>query len=664
VKTYLLAGAILLGAPLTAAAQQPQDTVQLPELVVTATRLPTPIADAPGSVTVLTGESMRRSGQRFLIDALRTVPGVTFAQSAGPGALTSMFIRGGESDYVQVLVDGIQINDPGGSFDWAHLRTEDIERVEIVRGPASVLYGSDAVSGVVQIFTREGGAPRIEAALTSSRGDKSGDGAGGSYDTHALDASLTGSSPLSSSGRTMLRYGLSAAHAASTGLYAFNSDYDNTNVAGRIHLDSHRGDIAFSARTLDSEYHFPTNGSGAVVDRNQFATHRSRSIGVDAGYRVIEPVELRVLATLHDTEARSEDPPDGDEVDEYWSTTDQLRRSIDARINIDMSRAGMLTLVGEREWQEAQTAFESLSEFGTFTDATDESRANTGWYAQLHGTPLRAVTITLGARIDDNAKFGTFRTGRAALAWQPVTPLRVHGSFGTAFKEPTFFENFATGYARGNPDLVPEQTRSGEVGAEVTLVEGALSFGATWFDQRFRNLIQYTYNTPTPDDPNYYNIGAARARGLELTASATLRSLRATASYTRTDTRVSDDGFGEDPAFQEDQRLLRRPLHQAAIHTSLRVSPSLTARVDGRIVGEREDLDFSDPAQWSGYRTTLPGYGVVDAGVVYGLVRGNGPAIDLSAGVRNLLDRRFQEIHNFPAAGRVLYAGVRAGLGL
>src|SRR5690606_6167588 len=125
---------------------------------------------------------------------------------------------------------------------------------------------------------------------------------------------------------------------------------------------------------------------------------------------------------------------------------------------------------------------------------TDEERANTGVYVQLHGSPIRSLSLTLGGRIDDNDAFGTFSTGRAALSWLPAHGLRVHAAFGTAFKEPTFFENFATGFARGNPDLEPEHARSGEAGVEVTALKGLLSLGATWFDQRFRNLIQYTFN--------------------------------------------------------------------------------------------------------------------------------------------------------------------------
>ncbi|HUF51165.1 MAG TPA: TonB-dependent receptor, partial [Longimicrobiales bacterium] len=227
-----------------------------------------------------------------------------------------------------------------------------------------------------------------------------------------------------------------------------------------------------------------------------------------------------------------------------------------------------------------------------------------------------------------------------------------------------FFENFATGFTRGDPDLEPEQARSSEVGAEYVVLRGDLVVGASWFDQRFRNLIQYTFNTPTPEDPNYYNVGAARARGLELSASARTGSLTAAASYTYTSTRVTDDGFGEDMTFQDGRRLLRRPTHQASVNASLRLTSAATALLGARYTGSRDDLDFTDPAQFNGIRTTLGEYTVVDAGLVYGIVRGDGPTVDISAGVRNVVDREYQEIYNFPTPGRVLYLGFRAGVGL
>jgi vitamin B12 transporter len=336
---------------------------------------------------------------------------------------------------------------------------------------------------------------------------------------------------------------------------------------------------------------------------------------------------------------------------------------VDARLDIEPVRATTFTVGVEREWQESQTAFESTSGFGVFSDETDDNRANTGIYAQLHATAIRGLAVTLGARIDDDETFGMFRTGRAAVAWRPLESVRLHGALGTAFKEPTFFENYATGFTRGNPDLEPEQARSHELGVQLTTLDGRMDVGATWFDQRFRNLIQYTFAAPAPDAPNFYNVGAARARGLELSAAAGTGPLQATAAYTFTSTRVTDDGFGEDMSFGEGRRLLRRPRHQATLDASLRAGTSLTLGLGARYVGEREDLDFTDPAQWNGIRTTLDDYAVVDAAVTYGLARG-ARSVDLSAGVRNLLDRRYQEIYNFPAAGRVFHIGVRAATGL
>jgi vitamin B12 transporter len=274
------------------------------------------------------------------------------------------------------------------------------------------------------------------------------------------------------------------------------------------------------------------------------------------------------------------------------------------------------------------------------------------------------VSITIGGRIDDNEEFGTFRTGRAAVSWRPSGALRVHSSIGTAFKEPTFFENFATGFTRGNPDLEPEQARSRDAGAEYLALDGRLVIAATWFDQRFRNLIQYTFDPPAPDDPNYFNIGAARARGVELSATATSPTIMATASYTHTATRVTDDGFGEDMAFREGRRMLRRPAHQAAVSASVTLSPAATILLDARYIGDRADLDFTDPAEWNGIRTTMDDYTVVDAGIVYEFFKGTRPSVALSAGVRNVFDREYQEIYNFPTPGRQIYLGVRAGVGL
>lgn len=650
--------------PAALLAQQPRsvdpDTFRLAPVVVTATRLPTPIAEAPGSITVITGEELRQRGIRMVPDALRLVPGVNVIQTAGPGGQTSVFMRGGESDYVQVLIDGVQANDPGGAFNWAHLRADDIDRIEVVRGPASVLYGSDAVTGVVQIFTRSGGTPRVEASAATHRGSRfESDDA---MATHALDASLAGSTLFGSPRGSRLAYGVNVGRLSSTGIYAFNSDYVNTNVSSRLHLAGTAGDIAVTARHNDNTFNYPTTGAGVVADPNQFARGRTWTFGADAGYNLTQALELRLQATSHVFDSRTEDPADGPDDGTFWNQSDLSRRKLDGRANF---RAGAFTLTGGADhlWQQGTTELESVSQWGVYTDETDNERTNTGVYAQLHGAIVPGTSLTLGGRLDENSAFGSFLTGRAAMSWAAAANTRLHAAAGTAFKEPTFFENYAVGFTRGNPDLEPEESRSFEAGVQQTLADGVLTVGVTGFNQRFRNLIQYTSAPATPTTPHYSNVGSATARGLELDATAhageriTLRG-----HYTLTRTNVADEGFGTDVAFQQDQPLLRRPEHQAMLSASIRATDAARALLDVRYVGEREDLDFTDPAQWSGIRTTLDSYTVVDAAAEFDLLRRSAAGLTASLRVRNLFDTDYTEIYNFPRPGRVLEIGLRTSV--
>ena len=158
----------LLAFSVTLAGQAPADTVELNPVIVTATRFPRSAAAVPAAVTVLRGVELRAQGIHTVFEALRDVPGATVVQTGSFGGQTSLFLRGGQSNYVKVLVDGVPVNQPGGSFDFANLTTDNVERIEVVRGPASVLYGSDAVTGVVQIVTRRGtGRDRAEAVICS-----------------------------------------------------------------------------------------------------------------------------------------------------------------------------------------------------------------------------------------------------------------------------------------------------------------------------------------------------------------------------------------------------------------------------------------------------------------------------------------------------------------
>src|SRR5258705_302673 len=207
-RTILLAAAVALFPARGMAQLTARDTARTAPVVVTATRSPLGAERAPSSISVLSGEQLRREGITLVADALRQVPGLTLAQTGSYGGATSLFVRGGESKFTKVLIDGVPVNEAGGAFDFSSLTTDNIDRIEIVRGPASVLYGSDAVAGVVQLFTRPGSA-RTSAEL-SARG-----GTFGSYD---VEGAVRGGTPATT-------WSLGGGNHGTRGFQAFNSDY-------------------------------------------------------------------------------------------------------------------------------------------------------------------------------------------------------------------------------------------------------------------------------------------------------------------------------------------------------------------------------------------------------------------------------------------------------
>ena len=665
----------LLAAPSAARAQEPQDTFALSELVVTATRFPLPRSAVPAAVTVLDGDALRARGVRFLADALREVPGAAVARSGSTGGLTSLFLRGGEGDYVQVLVDGVALNEPGGAIDLGQLTTDNVDRIEIVRGPASVLYGSDAVTGVIHVFTRRGaGRTRLEVGAdvgTTARRNGRADvcpgyprtpcpaGADlGSATTRSAEVSLIGAAGA-------LDWSASASTLASDGAYAFNNRYDNRSVSGRVGVQTATGDGAVSLRWTDGAFHYPTDGAGRLDDGNVYRSSASLALGIEGGRALSDRLELRGALSWHEGDFSTVDDPDSaaDTLGFYASLSAARvdRRKADAHANLHLGPA-VATVGVELERQEGASDFTSRSQFGPFESSSSNERTNRAGYAQVVAGPAGVVTATAGARLESNERFGEFVTWRGGVNARVRPTTVVRASAGTAFKEPTFFENYAEGFTTGNPELGPERSRSWEIGVDQTLLDGRGALGATWFDQRFRNLIQYT-GSPAPGTSNYVNVGAATSRGLEVgarTGRADGASLAA--SWTHLLTEVVDAGFGTDALFQGGQRLVRRPGDRVTLSGAAPAGSRLRGGAALDWVGEREDLDFLD--DFNGERITLPAYGVVRVfGDVRVFDRGE-RSVTVRVRIENLLDEDYREIANFPAPGRTLSVALRAGAGL
>jgi vitamin B12 transporter len=622
--------------------QQP-DTVRLDSITVTATRVPMSASALTSSLTVLSGDELRVRGITSVADALRDVPGVTVVQSGSFGGATSLFLRGGESDYVKVLIDGVAVNQPGGSYDFAHLSTENIERIEVLRGPGSVLYGSDATTGVIQIFTREGNASPVYSAGFR----------GGTFGSVHLDADVTG-------GTDNVKYSFGVSHFLTEGAYAFNNDYDNTVWSGRVRIDADaRTEVALGLRYRDSRFHFPTDGSGNLVDENTFSTDEGTTVSIDAGRWVSDALEVRLLIASHSSSVGADDAPDNaaDTLGffSFRSLQELRRQSVDLRSNLHVDPGIVVTTGVQIERQDERSFNESLSEFGPANASTDEERNTRAAYAQVL-TRIQGLSVAVGGRVDDNSAFGTFWTYRGGLGYNFSSGTTVRGSIGRSFKAPTFFENFATGFTVGNPDLRPERSSTVEASVSQSILQDRVALTGAYFHQSFRNLIQYAFD----QTPNFSNVAMANAAGLEIELRAEpVRGLRLSGNYTYLDTKVLDAGFdtGEGATFVEGNRLLRRPSHAISGTADVAWAGGAVG-MTVHYLGDRDDRDFSTfPATPVG----LPRVTTADFWAnlnVFGPA-GSRPALQATLRIENISDEQYETVTGFPARGRGILVGGR-----
>lgn len=637
------------------------DTAALGAVLVTATRSPTPARALSQPAIVLQGAALRARGVTTVAQALREVPGATVVQSGSYGAITSLFLRGGESRYTRVLVDGVPVNEPGGAMYFDNLTLDDVDRIEVVYGPGSALYGADAMAGVVQIFTRRGGA--APGATATVRG--------GSYGTR--DATLS-----AHSGPGVLSGSVGAGWHATDGTYAFNNKYRNgtLDAAGDLRPDA-RTRVQFTGRYGASEYHYPTDYTGAPVDSTSYGTDHRLVLSV-AGARQIAPwltlhlragaEELRRLSedTQRDTSGAPGTPP-------AWvksSVPEQDHRRIGvARAQLALGWFAA-TIGSEYRTERAATAYvtrrSGVAPGAARADTVPGDaghRVTHGYFAGVQSDPARRVVVDGSVRRDVHSDFGVATTGRVGVSVALWAGARGRASYGSAFSAPSFAETQGSAYNRANPALRPEQGHTLDVGLEQRLARGSLVLNVGAFDQRFDQLIQYVPAVYASDwsvvVPAYYdNLARARSSGYEVGAHLRLaRALTGSASYTQTVARVIAVAPGAAGGFRVGDALLRRPSHsgQALVtYAPGRWQGSLAATY----VGARPDQDFT---RYPSPTVTLAGYVRVDAAASADVARARGSALALTVRAENLLGRRYEDVLHFPAPGRAIFVGLRLG---
>ncbi len=631
---------------------QARDSVNLPNIVVSATKTPSDKSKLGVPVTVISGAELRAKGITRVVDALRETPGISIVQNGSVGSVSSIFLRGGESRYTKVLLDGVPLNAPGGYIDLSHLTTDNIERIEIVRGPSSVVHGADAVAGVVQIFTRTGGGSARSTASART----------GSLGTREVELSTSGLA-----GTTA--YALGGGFHSTEGLHAFNNEYKNGTVSGSLSLPVENvANFRLVSRYTTAEYHYPTDYTGAPVDTNSYRVQHRLISTIQADRDLGANVRAVVSAGGNDLRDLTEDiqVPFGTKTRlNVASRSVVFRRFADARVTTDLSRGANFTVGAayQREREAAANLKRPLNGTWSETSAFRAARTNAAFYSELLGTPYEKVSYTLSERLDRNSDFGNFETHSAAVSIQALRTTRVRASFGTAFNAPAFAQLRATLYTTANPDLDPERSSTWQVGVEQSLMSG-VAIAATLFRQRYSQMIQYVSGGPPTFMGSYSNLSAATANGseLELTVdpsvwNAALRGVVVSGNYSEVRPRVASLNGSYAGSLKVGDALIRRPTHSANLSTSVsRRRWDLSAVVNR--VGRRPDVDFS---KFPSPTVTLDAYTRIDLAGSIGLqsVRLGNWAATLRA--ENATGATYEDVVGFRAPGRLVFVGLRWG---
>jgi vitamin B12 transporter len=625
---------------------QDSSAVPLDTVIVSAAKGPAAVTPLVQAVTVITGAELRAAGIQRAADALRLVPGATLAASGAVGSVTSLFLRGGESRYTRILIDGVPVNAVGGYFDFSDLTTFNVDRVEVVRGPVGVVHGADAMTGVVNLVTRRGSA--TPEALLDFRG--------GTYGT--MDASVS-----ASGGAGRARYSLGVARNSTDGILPFNNEFRNSTGSGSVQFaPSPATAVSVVSRYGTSRYQYPTDFAGFVEDSNSFRDQRRFAASLDASHQLRGDVQLRILAGTSDATDITDDiepPPPWEEgtADVHSRFRNHTSRRIaEARATWFGSSVAALT-VGTEYSREKERSVTSEGPAGSPLAAVSSfsgTRNTTSAFVELSGS--RGLEYVLGARTDNPSDFGTFNTWRAGLA-RRFGPLRVRGNAGTAINAPAFSQLLPTEWTVGSPSLESERALSFEFGAGWAVAGGRLHLDGARFRQRFRDLIQYVGGTAPDFRGSYDNLAVARSDGWELEARAILvPGLTLTASRTWLHARVDrvDDQY--EGSLEPGQPLLRRPRHATTAVLTYVPEGRASVSLGVRDVGRRADLDFRD---FPSPMVELPRYAVTDIG---GAVRLNGDTASglwLTLRVENVFDREYQEVLYYGAPGRTILLGGR-----
>ena len=637
-------------------------------VVVSASQVEVPLTQVMSSVTVIDRAEIESRQLHSVADALRTVPGMTVAATGGLGAVTGLFPRGGESNYTLVLIDGVPANSFGGDFDFGHLSTANVERIEVVRGPQSALFGSNAIGAVVRITSRRGGPPTAGVNLE-----------GGQFGSSRASASTAGSHQAFEWGASFdqLESDGMNGERLDSGLIVDNDDYTRrvggASAGWRRGASWVRGDLHYAVDERGFPGPYGSNPIGAyegidLVSRGD----NTRTVG---GVAFLTPlsrhVRLRGQTGFNRYDSDFTSP---------FGTSDAFSRrwNAGAQVDVDVRRGLDLSAGLDVQGEKAGSTFIT----GASGQAMPVKRSAAGYFAEGRWASNERVFVTAGIRLDDIRR-DALEADPLSFAPRPPLPedtvvsvnprlaaawivrsadadyTKIRGAIGTGIRPPDGFELAFT----DNPGLKPERSRSAEAGVDHAFMSGHAVAEATVFTNDYDDLIVAVGSFSGASRFRTDNISNARASGLEL--ALTLRGrvrgaidVTGRVGYTALDTEILavDQNDAAPPPFTVGQALLRRPAHQFFADAAVTAGRA-TAFVRGN--GRGADLDVEPSSGTFGGLFDAPGYNVWSTGVTVRALK----FVDLYARVENLFNRTYEEAFGFPALGRRLTVGLRIAAG-
>jgi len=642
--SYRLLALPLLSLPFIALPSYANSSTELDTMVVTATKTPTSIHKTGSSITVISADDIAHRQFQTLADALQDVPGMHIVQTGVKGSQTSVFMRGTKSEHTMVLIDGVEMNDPSSptaSFDFANFLLEDIESIEIVRGSQSVLYGSDAIGGVIHIRTRTGkGKAKIRGKVEA-----------GMNSTHHETVSLSGSNE-------------NVSYAVSMGLLKTDGETitpEKYITAGGVSDDDGYDNKVFSTKLLwQVSSNFEANFSARYIesesDIDGFLTE-----DID---RTNDSEQLFITANLI-----------GLFLNEQWQSTfsiartDIERKNKDGRRNVtetleDTQFEGIKNKFGLQndlfffdnqtitvglEYEDEKVNSDGFTSYGDtgfghyiIDQDTHADRQTKSIYIQDQINFNNKVSTILGLRYDDPDDFGSETSYRATTSYQVMDSSRVYGSYSTGFRAPSIYELYghqpnSYGAYTGNPDLKPETSKGWEIGINQSLFNNKTNVNLTYYKSNIEDLMTIEY---TGSDSTTINIDEVDIHGVESSISIqALPFLDIGLNYTFTRIEDKDD---------IDTELVRRPKHKASINLDFYPTERMTVTTNIQYTGPRSDVEAF------GNTVKVGGYSIINVATNYQV----SPLTRVFARIDNLGNKKYEPALNFQALGLTGYLGI------